>query len=121
MKKILAHLDRFWSGQHALLQYLLIIVLAYVLFFWLQSSSTLADPDSFYHAKIGIILSHGTIPHEFPWLQYTTLNQSFVDHHFLYHVFLIPFVTLFPDPLAGLKFSVIVIGTAVFTLLFWFM
>src|SRR3989338_11569967 len=118
MKKILAHLDRMWGGQRSLLQYLLVILSAYSLFFWLQSSPTLADPDSFYHAKIGIFLSRGTILHEFPWLQYTTLNQSFVDHHFLYHVFLIPFVTLFPDPLAGLKFSAIFIGTAVFTLLF---
>ncbi len=121
MKKISAFIETAWNGQHALFQYLLIIACAYGLFFWLQASPALADPDSFYHAKIGIFLSRGTILHEFPWLHYTTLAETFVDHHFLYHIFLVPFVSLFPDPLAGLKFSVVVIGTAVFTLLFWFL
>lgn len=121
MKKIISSLERIWNSHHSLLQYLLIILAAYFLFFWLQSSPVLSDPDSFYHAKIGQILANGKTLHQFPWLQFTTLKDNFVDHHFLYHIFLIPFVSLFPDPLAGLKFSVVVIGTMVFTVIFWFL
>src|SRR3972149_994710 len=65
--------------------------------------------------------SHHSILHEFPWLQFTTLKDNFTDHHFLYHIFLIPFVSLLPHLLAGLKFSVVVIGTMVFTVIFWFL
>ena len=121
MKKTIDHLSHIWNNNHSLLQYLLIAVFAYSLFFWLQSAPVLSDPDSFYHAKIAIFLSRGQIVHQFPWLQFTTLKDHFVDHHFLYHIFLIPFVSLFPDPLAGLKFSVVVVGTAIFTLIFWFL
>ena len=121
MAHFINRLSSFWNSHHSLLQYLLIILAAYFLFFWLQSSPVLSDPDSFYHAKIGQILANGKILHEFPWLQFTTLKDNFTDHHFLYHIFLIPFVSLFPDPLAGLKFSVVVIGTMVFTVIFWFL
>jgi len=121
MMHFLNRLSSFWNSHHSLLQYLLIILAAYFLFFWLQSSPVLSDPDSFYHAKIGQILANGKILHQFPWLQFTTLKDNFTDHHFLYHIFLIPFVSLFPDPLAGLKFSVVVIGTVVFTVIFWFL
>ena len=121
MQKFISSLEKTWNSHHSLLQYLLIILAAYFLFFWLQSSPVLSDPDSFYHAKIGQILPNGKILHEFPWLQFTTLKDNFTDHHFLYHIFLIPFVSLFPDPLAGLKFSVVVIGTMVFTVIFWFL
>ncbi|TAN57970.1 hypothetical protein EPN15_02485 [Patescibacteria group bacterium] len=121
MSAFLNTLNRVWNSHHSLLQYLLIILAAYFLFFWLQSAPVLSDPDSFYHAKIGQILANEKILHEFPWLQFTTLKDNFTDHHFLYHIFLIPFVSLFPDPLAGLKFSVVVIGTVVFTVIFWFL
>ena len=121
MTRFLGRLTIAWNSHHSLLQYLLIILAAYFLFFWLQSSPVLSDPDSFYHAKIGQILANGKILHQFPWLQFTTLKDNFTDHHFLYHIFLIPFVSLFPDPLAGLKFSVVVIGTMVFTVIFWFL
>jgi len=121
MTRFLGRLTIAWNSHHSILQYLLIILAAYFLFFWLQSSPVLSDPDSFYHAKIGQILANGKILHEFPWLQFTTLKDNFTDHHFLYHIFLIPFVSLFPDPLAGLKFSVVVIGALVFTVIFWFL
>src|SRR3990172_1268714 len=121
MAHFINRLSSFWNSHHSLLQYLLIILAAYFLFFWLQSAPVLSDPDSFYHAKIAQILANGKILHEFPWLRFTTLKDNFTDHHFLYHIFLIPFVSLFPDPLAGLKFSVVVIGALVFTVIFWFL
>jgi hypothetical protein len=81
---------------------------------WL-SSPTLIDPDAFYHLKMAklIMRSHGAIT-MFPWLQFTTLTQSYVDHHFLYHVILVPFIALFGD-LVGMKLATISLAAAAIT------
>lgn len=71
----------------------------------LQYSPSFADPDSFYHARIAAemlirpVLSFSALP-------FTVLADIFIDHHLLYHIILIPFVTLF-DPLVGLKIATI--------------
>jgi len=50
--------------------------------------------DSFYHAKMGLMMSTNGIMQEFPWLYHTVLNKDFVDHHLLFHLFLTPFIFL---------------------------
>lgn len=50
--------------------------------------------DSFYHAKMAQMILDNGILQQFPWLYFTTLNQNFVDHHFLFHVILIPFIQI---------------------------
>ncbi|MFN7160009.1 MAG: hypothetical protein ACK4NC_00180 [Candidatus Gracilibacteria bacterium] len=50
--------------------------------------------DSFYHAKMAQMILDNGIVQQFPWLYFTTLNQNFVDHHFLFHVILIPFIQI---------------------------
>lgn len=100
--------------------YLLLFVIAISLFTYLHDSPTFADPDSFYHAKMAEILAErGTIT-EFPWLSATTLRYNFVDHHFLYHLALIPFVKLFP-PLLGLKIATVLFATLTILVIFWFL
>ncbi len=75
------------------------------------------DPDSFYHAKMALMIrDHGFI-HQFPWLQETVLRDNYVDPHLLYHVVLIPFVTIF-DPLVGMKVSAVVFGLLAFFALY---
>lgn len=71
------------------------------------------DPDPFYHAKIALAIRDQGFIHEFPVLQYTVLNETYVDHHLLYHVLLIPFVTFF-DPMIGMKISAICFGMLAF-------
>ena len=53
------------------------------------------DPDAFYHAKISALMSVQGPLHSFPWLDLTLFDKGFSDHHFLFHVLLIPFVRMF--------------------------
>lgn len=54
-----------------------------------------SDPDAFYHAAISdLIWKNGSIK-SFPWLDLTTLGNSFADHHFLFHYLLAPMQAAF--------------------------
>ena len=99
-------------------QYLLLLLITLSLFTYLQLDRTFADPDSFYHAKMAeILVSQGAIT-GLPWLSATTLKYNFVDHHFLYHLFLIPFVQFF-SPLLGLKIATIIFASLAIMAIFW--
>lgn len=86
------------------------------LFTLLQLHPTFPDPDSFYHARIASMMASGPVIN-FPWLPLTTLAHSFIDHHFLYHILLIPFVSLF-DPLIGLKIATTLFASGFLTLFY---
>jgi len=101
-----------------LADYFIVLLLALVLFSWLQASPTLPEPDSFYHAKIASILSEGRILQEFPWLQETNFKDNFVDHHFLYHLLLVPFVKIF-NPLVGIKVATALFASLAILLIYW--
>ena len=60
---------------------------------WLQfSTPNLVGNDGYYHIKMAYILRTQGLRPEFPWLPLTVLNpEQFVDHHYLFHVLLIPF------------------------------
>lgn len=91
------------------------------LVFWRLQFSTQAiccgDFDGYYHIKWSRMLweglRQGNFPPLFSWLPLTTLNPGdYVDHHFLFHVFQIPFT--FGDLRLGAKIaSVIFAGLAV--------
>jgi len=98
--------------------YFLVFVIALVLFSWLQVSPALPEPDSFYHAKVATILSEGKVLKSFPWLQETNLKENFVDHHFLYHLFLAPFVRL-TDPLIGVKVATVIFSSLLVLAVYW--
>lgn len=109
-----------WKSEWAWLSYLVVFALAFGIFLILQASRTFADPDSFYHAKMALLLRDQGIVREFPWLQLTVLGQAYTDQHFLYHVLLIPFVTLLP-PLLGLKLATVFFGATLATVMYWMM
>ena len=89
----------------------LIGAVAIGIIFWQLQFSTSAiccgDFDGYYHIKWTRILwdsikTGSSIP-AFRWLPLTSLNpQQYVDHHFLFHIFLIPFAR-FEDPRLGAK------------------
>ncbi len=106
-------LNRGWLG------YLTVFVMAFLFFAYFQYVPVFADPDSFYHAKIAVLFRDGTFLREFTALPYTTLAQSFADHHFLYHLLLIPFVSV-TDPLIGLKLATILFGSLLALTFYWF-
>lgn len=102
------------------LAYLLMFTISFVVLLVLQAAPVFADPDSFYHAKMAILIRDQGIVHAFPWLDLTVLGQHYTDQHFLYHVLLIPFVTWFP-PLVGLKLATVFFGAGVVTMAYWMM
>jgi len=103
---------------HTIAAYLLLTVVAVGVFGYLQLDSTFADPDSFYHAKMALLLRDGGVMTEFPWLSATTLRYAYVDHHLLYHLLLIPFVSFF-DPLIGLKVATVILAAAAAAGFYW--
>ena len=112
-----------WLGGNAqknkLLPYFLIFQLAFILFFLLQNQLTFADPDSFYHAKMAVLMKDGIVA-DFPWLQYTVLRENYADHHLLYHALLVPFVWVFP-PLLGTKVATVLFASMAVTVFYWFL
>jgi len=100
------------------LDYFFIFLIAFFVFFYLQSTATLPDPDSFYHAKIADLIKKQGIITSFPWAQFSTLKDNYIDHHFLYHLYLIPF-TLFFKPLIAIKMATIFLDI-ILVLFFYF-
>lgn len=85
-----------------ILPYFLVFFVAFVIFGFINSGNTFADPDSFYHIKITQLTWENGPVKVFPYLPFTTLNYFFADHHFLYHVLLIPFILIF-GAITGMK------------------
>lgn len=110
-----------WLNEHRRpLIALGIFVVAFIFLLWLQADPTFADPDSFYHAKSALILRDEGVVEEFPWLQFTNLNEAYTNQHFLYHAFLIPFVTAF-DPVVGVKIATILLAAGLILLSYLFL
>lgn len=53
------------------------------------------DPDGYYHVGMGQLWQERNVDTTFPWLQQTVLAEGFADQHFLLHIFLIPFNSIF--------------------------
>jgi hypothetical protein len=78
------------------------------------------DNDGFYHIKLAWLMRTEGLKPEFSWLPLSILNpQEYYDHHFLYHVALIPF-TFFDDLRIGAKWSAVVFSSLAF-LAVWFL
>lgn len=101
-----------WLAEFAVFAAMLIVYLP------LQASQSFADPDAFYHLKIAeLTAAHGPV-RSFPWLPFTTLASSFADHHFLYHVALIPFIKIF-GALHGIKLATAIFAAAAVASVAW--
>jgi len=118
--EFIKRVSQFFSKNWYWLSYALIIVIAFSYFLIFQIYPSFADPDSFYHVKVSeLILEDGVIK-DFPWLQFTTLKDSYVDQHFLYHLILIPFIK-FLGPIVGGKLANVVLTTLFVVVFFWFL
>ena len=102
------------------LSFFLIFIISASLFGYLASDQTFVDPDSFYHAKMAQLLWEKGAITSFPWLSATTLQYKFADHHFLYHLALIPFVKIFPAPW-GLKIATVLFASFAILAIYWFL
>ncbi len=102
------------------LDYLALFILSFCLFLYFGYSLSFADPDSFYHVKMAQLIAQQGAVLDFPWQQFTLLKDNFIDHHFLYHLFLIPFIS-FGSPLIGAKIATIFLASAFLVLFYFFL
>lgn len=87
----------------ALLLAIFIAVLAIIQF----ATPSLAGNDGYYHIKLAEVMREQGLRPPFPWLPLTILNSAaYYDHHFLYHVLLIPFT--YGDLRLGAKWASII-------------
>ncbi len=77
----------------------------------LQWSADLPDPDSFYHARMLTLIADQGLLYQFPWLQQTSLNEQFTDHHLLYHLLALPWLH-WTGPVMALKITQVWLVTA---------
>src|SRR5437762_13652410 len=98
-----------------------------LIFSWLQYSTSAiccGDFDGYYHIKWARLLWENMrakhfFPPAFSWLPLTTLNpHDYVDHHYLFHVLLIPF-TWFRDLQAGAKVAAVVFASLAVFSCYW--
>ena len=79
----------------------------------------LPDNDGYYHIKLAWLMRTEGLKPEFPWLPLSILNaEKFYDHHFLFHVALIPFT--FGDLREGAKWAAVIFASLAF-LAVWYL
>lgn len=94
-----------WLERHSFMAPMALFLVSFAIFLSFQLIPNIPDPDSFYHIKMAQMIRDGGIVKDFPWLSdFTVLGDVYADQHFLYHVFLIPFITWLP-PFVGAKLA----------------
>jgi hypothetical protein len=102
----------------------LLPIALFLLFFlgmaWIQfATPDMPDNDGFYHIKLAWLMRTEGLKPDFPFLPLSILNESeFYDHHFLFHVALIPFT--FGDLRMGAKWAAVVFASLAF-LAVWYL
>jgi hypothetical protein len=82
------------------------------------ATPSLAGNDGYYHIKMAYLMRTEGLKPAFDWLPLTILNAAeFVDHHFLYHVLLIPFT--FGDLRLGAKLASVMFPALSFLTVWW--
>jgi len=82
------------------------------------STPNLVGNDGYYHIKLAALMTQQGLKPEFVWLPLTILNpEQFVDHHFLFHVLLIPFTS--GDLILGAKWAGVLFAASAFAALGW--
>ncbi|MCB0209462.1 MAG: hypothetical protein KDJ52_09035 [Anaerolineae bacterium] len=98
----------------AVLWSIFVVGLAFIQF----STPNLAGNDGYYHIKLAQVMGEVGLRPAFPWLPLTVLNADrYVDHHWLYHVLLIPFT--FGDLRLGAKWASVVLPSLAFVAGWW--
>ncbi len=83
------------------------------------ASPDMPDNDGYYHIKLAYLMRTEGLKPDFPYLPLSILNpKEFYDHHFLFHVALIPFT--FGDLRIGAKWAAVVFSALAF-LAVWYL
>jgi hypothetical protein len=82
------------------------------------STPDMPDNDGFYHIKLAAIMREQGLKPAFPWLPLSILNPAeYYDHHFLFHVALMPFT--FGDLRLGAKWAAAIFSSLAFMAVWW--
>ena len=82
------------------------------------ATPALAGVDGYYHIKFASLMRTQGLKPEFSWLPLTVLNaREFYDHHFLFHVALIPFTL--SDLRLGAKLASVAFPSLAFMSIWW--
>ncbi len=82
------------------------------------STPDLTGTDGYYHIKLASLMRTDGLRPDFPWLPLTILNpREFYDHHFLFHVALIPFSG--GDLRLGAKWAAVAFSSLAFLSVWW--
>lgn len=83
------------------------------------STPDMPDNDGYYHIRLAEIMREEGLKPTFDWLPLSILNEKeYYDHHFLFHVALIPFT--FGDLRIGAKWAAVIFASLAF-LSVWFL
>jgi hypothetical protein len=78
----------------------------------------LPDNDGYYHIRLAEIMRREGLKPDFPWLPLSILNaREYSDHHFLFHVALIPFTL--GDLRLGAKWAAVTFAALAFLSVWW--
>ena len=105
--------------QKRLLSFLLFILFLLGMAMIEFATPNLPDNDGFYHIKFAYMMRTEGLKPDFTYLPLSILNEKeFYDHHFLFHVALIPFT--FGDLRLGAKWAAVVFSSLAF-LAVWYL
>ncbi len=116
-EKFLAYIDesRYKRWLYGLSLFTIFMLVLYQLQF---VTPNLVGTDGYYHIKFAYLMRLEGLKPDFPWLPLTILNPGeFSDHHFLYHVGLIPFT--FGDLVLGAKWGSVFYASLAFLCIWW--
>ncbi len=128
IKNIILKIKKIVEINH--LEYWLVFLFLFLALTWIMNTPSLLCPDGFFHTKMAMMIKDQGIIQNFPWTQYTTYNNFFVNQHFGYHIILIPFL-LIPsptnldsfgleiEPLIKTKLAAILLASLVFLTVYW--
>jgi len=82
------------------------------------ATSSIVGNDGYYHIKLAALMRVEGLKPDFVWLPLTILNpDQFVDHHFLFHLLLIPFT--FGDLTLGAKWASVLFAASAVVAVWW--
>lgn len=108
-----------WSKLPVYTQSFLLFAIFFAFMASIQfSTPNMPDNDGFYHIKMALLMREQGLKPPFPYMPLTILNaQEFYDHHFLFHVALIPFT--FGDLRLGAKWAAVTFAALAFLAVWW--
>jgi hypothetical protein len=103
----------------ALLEASIVLLISFSLLALVQfSTMDMPDNDGYYHIKLAYLMRTEGLKPDFNWLPLTILNaREFYDHHFLFHVGLMPFT--FGDLQMGAKWAAVFFASLAFLSVWW--